>query len=130
MTEMFSSDFKITAVLIGIHWIPLLLAAWIWPLKKLDFSFSSAITLLLTVAAWIIVAGCLMLFSDVQANGQQMTGFAAYLIYSFMSLGAVPAAIIAIHVFAGRSLGMWIRSGLRGRHSGNAGQKSSMTFGR
>ncbi len=130
MTDIFPSDFKITAVLIGIHWIPLLLAAWVWPLKKLDYSFSSAATLLFTILAWIVVAGCLLLFSDVQANGRQMTGFAAYLIYSLMSFGAVPIAIVAIHIFAGRSLGLWIRAVLRGGRSHGASQKSTMTFGR
>lgn len=130
MADLFPSDFRITAILIGIHWIPLLLAAWIWPLKKLDFSFSSAVTLLFTIAAWIVVVGCLLLFSDVQANGLQMTGFAAYLIYSLMSFGAVPVAIVAIHVFAGRSLGMWIRFGLRGGRSDGASQRNTLTYGR
>ena len=130
MTEIFSSDFRITAILIGVHWIPLLLAAWVWPLKNLSFSFSSAVTLLFTIAAWIVVAACLLLFSDVTADGRQMTGFAAYLIYSVMSFGAVPITIVAIHAFAGRSLGMWIRFGLRWRRSGGASQKSTLTFGR
>ncbi|MGI9401254.1 MAG: hypothetical protein ACR2O0_08380 [Rhizobiaceae bacterium] len=130
MTGLFTSDFMITMILVSIHWIPLLLAAWAWPLKKLDFSLSSAVTLLFTIAAWIIVAGCLLVFSDVQASGQQMTGFAAYLIYSFMSLGAVPIAIIAIHIFAGRSLGMFIRSRMRAGQPASAGQKPTLTFGR
>ena len=120
MPDMSLSEIKITSILIAIHWIPLFIAAWVWPLRKFDFSFLSAITLLFTIAAWLIVLVCLPLFFDVRANGGQMTWFAAYMIYSLMTFGAVPAAIIAIHVFAGRSAGLWIRSRQRAHHVGNA----------
>lgn len=109
---------KITAILVAIHWAPLLLSAWLWPLKKINFSVTSAVTVLFTVIAWLIVGFSILLFFDVNANGRQMTWFAAYMIYSIMSLGAIPFMIVAVHVFAGRSAGLWIRSLMRGRQTG------------
>ena len=129
-TDLFSLEFSITAVLIGIHWGPLLLAAWLWPLRKLNVSISSAVTLVFTILAWIIVAVCLLLFFDVRANGRNMTGFAAYLIYSVMTFGVLPIGLVAIHVFAGRSAGLWIGSLLRRRRSRGAARKSTSAPGR
>ncbi|MEM1198707.1 MAG: hypothetical protein AAGI06_05290 [Pseudomonadota bacterium] len=122
MTDTTLAGFNITALLVAIHWIPLLLSAWIWPLKKIRFSVPSAITLCLTVTAWLIVGTSVLLFFDVNPDGGQMTGFGAYLIYSFMSLGVVPLLIMAAHIFAGRSAGLWIRSLTGRRHAGPARQ--------
>lgn len=115
MTELNLSEFKITAILISIHWIPLFMSAWFWPFKKFNFSFSSAITLLFTIVAWLVVLVCLFIFFDVKPNGRPMTGFGAYMIYSLMTLGVLPIAIVAVHVFAGRSVGYLLRSRLLGR---------------
>lgn len=109
---------KITAILVAIHWTPLLLSAWLWPLKKIDFSVTSALTVLFTVIAWLIVGTCILLFFDVNANGRQMTWFAAYAIYSVVSLGVIPLIVIAVHIFAGRSAGLWVRSLMRGLQAG------------
>jgi len=109
MVDISLVEYKITAVLIAIHWIPLLLSACLWPLKKFSLSVSSAITLLFTFVAWLIVLTCLVLFFDVEPEGSSMTWFAAYLIYAFVSLGIVPLIIVAVHVFAGRSAGLVFR---------------------
>lgn len=124
---MFDPELKITAVLIAIHWIPLLFAAWVWPLKKLDLSISSALALVFSILAWMIVLISLFLFFDVKANGRPMTWFAAYLIYSMMTLGVVPLILILIHVFAGRLAGYWMRAGQRKRQASSV-SKAGTSF--
>jgi len=116
---MAKSELKIFAVVAGLHWGPLLLAARLWPLRELRMSFGSAVTLAFSFLAWLIVAACLLVFSDIRADGRAMTGIGAYLIYSMMTLGVLPVLIVAVHIFAGRSAGLWVRNALdrRFRHS-------------
>lgn len=103
-----SGEWTLVLLLFAVHWGPLLLAMWLWPLKELTLSVKSAFAVLLSVASCIIVFICLFIFTDVKSGGN-MTGAAAYLIYAVVSLGIVPVIVIAVHVLAGRFLGLLLR---------------------
>ncbi len=109
-TKMNADGAGFAAALVAIHWTPLAIAAWRWPLRKLDWSFGSALAVLPCALAWLIVLFCLLIFTDVREHGFA-TGHAAgwYVIFSLMTLGALPLSVIGAHVLAGRLAGYWIR---------------------
>lgn len=98
------------AIILAIHWAPLLLAAWRWPLRRSDWSILSALKMILGVVCWLIVVICLPIFANAHANGSG-TGSPAgwYIIFSVATFGVVPVLIISAHIYAGRSAGYWYR---------------------
>lgn len=104
-----AAEFNLAAVLLAIHWVPLVLAAWLWPLR-LQISFGSLVLLVLSVASWLIVLIGLLVFTNVRevaATAGHAAGW--YMIYGVLSLGLIPALVIAAHVLAGRFAGLLIR---------------------
>lgn len=99
--------------LLAIHWVPLLVSMWLWPIREPTRSIASVLSLIVGLASWIIVLSCLFVFTDVKSGGN-MTGAAAYIIYAVVSLGMVPVVIIFAHVMAGRFAGFAVR---RMRHA-------------
>ena len=103
-----SGEWTFVILLLAVHWVPLLAAMLLWPLKGLKLSVASVITLLLSLVSWLVVFICIFIFTDVRSGGN-MTGAAAYIIYGVMSLGIVPVVIIGAHILAGRFAGFAAR---------------------
>jgi hypothetical protein len=104
-----SSEFNLAASLIGVHWAPLLLAAWLWPLKPFSWSFGSILAYTASLVSCLIVLIFGFIFLDVRNSAGTGSGASWYLIYSMMTLGLVPISVIAIHVLAGRFAGFFVR---------------------
>ncbi|MEM8935073.1 MAG: hypothetical protein AAGC77_01540 [Pseudomonadota bacterium] len=106
-------EYGIAAVLLAIHWGPLLLAAWLWPLRKISLSIISILTLIVCLPCGLLVLAGLIIFTDVNYTAQG-NGITWYMIYSIMSLGLIPATMILAHIMTGRLAGYVMRKRGRG----------------
>ncbi|MEO1310304.1 MAG: hypothetical protein AAFV51_04960 [Pseudomonadota bacterium] len=104
-----SPEHAVSLVLIAIHWTPLALATWLWPLRPRP-SVGSALALIVCIPSALIVVACLFVFTDVEARSAT-AGHAAgwYLIFSVITLGVVPAIVLSAHLMAGRLAGWALR---------------------
>jgi|GEM_PF-6272291 len=100
----------LSLILLSVHWIPLLIGAWRYPMRGFDRSFGGSIKFGLSILCCLLVVIFLFVFLQNKDLGSR-TGHSAgwYLIYSVVTVGIVPALVITIHVVAGRFLGWWWR---------------------
>ncbi|MEM9169179.1 MAG: hypothetical protein AAGC56_05955 [Pseudomonadota bacterium] len=106
-----SGAFGFSAVLIAIHWIPLVIAAWLWPIRRPRGLIGKILKVAGGVLVWPFVLFSLSIFTDAEERAAT-AGHAAgwYLIFSMLTFGVIPAIFIAVHVVAGRFAGLWIRA--------------------
>ncbi len=104
--------------LIPIHWIPLFMAAWRWPLAGFRKSLASVFLFLICLLSCFVVLVCLLIFTDTNPRpfGE---GHAAgwFFVYSLLTLGALPITTITAHILAGRFIGWLVRRHLARKKS-------------
>ena len=105
------SDFlTMHLVIFGVHWVPLLMAACIWPHKAMRWRVSGVLNMVCTLLAGFVVLVCALALMDAENRSGHGTSGTFYLIYAVVSLGIVPAVLIAIHTYFGRFVGWAARA--------------------
>lgn len=109
------NDFATIHMMISaIHWVPLMIAALVWPHKAMRWRVLGVLNMLFSLAAGLIVLVCALALMDTENLTGHGTSGTFYLIYALVSLGTFPLVLIGIHFYFGRFVGWVVR-----RHIGS-----------
>lgn len=96
-------------IIFAVHWVPLVIAAVIWPHKAMRWRVPGVFNMLVTCVAGLVVLLVALMLMDAENRSGHGTSATFYLIFGVVTLGVIPALLIGIHVYFGRYVGWAIR---------------------